>query len=356
MTDLCWICQANNHRIFRGANLDDQEKQELLMEQQLHLSRVEEERVLYRSMTAQSKTVVEQQQIISLGPNRPCSRDITAHYSFDFAQQVHLPHSPYQPGPIYFLTPRKVGIFGICCEGLPQQVNYLIDEGASSTKGSNAVISYLHHFFDQYGLGESEVQLHCDNCAGQNKNRYVLWYFAWRVMTGRHRSVTLNFMPPGHTKFAPDWCFGLLKRTFRKNEVHSLQELSDVVRRSTPVKKVNIPQVVATENGQTLVKTYNWQEFFSAHFRTLNGIKKIGHFRFSAENPGSVFHRETLADEETEFRFVGDPEEALLQLDDVPALIPPPGLSHERQNYLYRNIRPFVRLEARDRLTPDPDA
>ena len=46
----------------------------------------------------------------------------TINYSFDFAQQVHLPSNPMQPGPIYFLVPRKCGIFGVCCEGIPKQV------------------------------------------------------------------------------------------------------------------------------------------------------------------------------------------------------------------------------------------
>ena len=56
-------------------------------------------------------------------PFSPCSLDITVHTSFDFAQQVHYPSNPLQPGPIYFLTPRKCSIFGACSEGLPRQVN-----------------------------------------------------------------------------------------------------------------------------------------------------------------------------------------------------------------------------------------
>ena len=53
------------------------------------------------------------------------------HSSFDFAQQVHYPSHPMQPGPVYFKVPRKVGIFDVCCELLPRQVNFLID-GAGS--------------------------------------------------------------------------------------------------------------------------------------------------------------------------------------------------------------------------------
>ena len=95
----------------------------------------------------------------------------TVHYSFDFAQQVHYPHNPMQPGPMYFKTARKCGIFGVCCEGIPRQVNYLVDEAYDTGKGSNTVISYLHHFLQHHCLGEENLQLHADNCVGQNKNK-----------------------------------------------------------------------------------------------------------------------------------------------------------------------------------------
>ena len=33
---------------------------------------------------------------------QPLSFDGLGHYSMDFAQQVHFPSNPLQPGPIYF--------------------------------------------------------------------------------------------------------------------------------------------------------------------------------------------------------------------------------------------------------------
>ena len=36
------------------------------------------------------------------------------------------------------------------------------------------MVSYLHHFFANHGLGERVVHLHADNCVGQNKNNYVM--------------------------------------------------------------------------------------------------------------------------------------------------------------------------------------
>jgi hypothetical protein len=41
----------------------------------------------------------------------------TLHYSWDYAQQVHFPHHAQQVGPIYFKTPRKCNVFGVCSEG-----------------------------------------------------------------------------------------------------------------------------------------------------------------------------------------------------------------------------------------------
>lgn len=89
------------------------------------------------------------------------------HYSFDFAQQVHYPHNPLQPGPMNFITARKCAIFGVCCEGIPQQA-------FNTGKGANTVISLLHHFLGHHSLGEVEHKLHVDNCSGQNKNNMVV--------------------------------------------------------------------------------------------------------------------------------------------------------------------------------------
>ena len=99
---------------------------------------------------------------------------LRVHYSFDYAQQVHYPHNPIQPGPMYFKTPRKCSIFGVCCEGIPRQVNYLVDEAMDTGKGANTVVSYLHHFLAHHALGEVDLELHADNCVGQNKNNAVL--------------------------------------------------------------------------------------------------------------------------------------------------------------------------------------
>ncbi len=192
MTDLCWKCQQNGNGILRAANSSDSVKSARIEEALEHLRIVTVERSHYRTICKECEHEIK--AFFSSGNNftpppiHACvpanSNPIRVHYSFDFAQKVHFPSDPMQPGPIYFLTPRKCSVFGVNCEAIPRQINFLGDEAGDCGKGSNTVISQLHYFFENHGQGETEVFLHADNCTGQNKNNIMLWYLAWRVMTG----------------------------------------------------------------------------------------------------------------------------------------------------------------------------
>ena len=195
-TDLCWFCQKNLNKIMRSANLHDDEKSATIKEAELHLERATKEQSLYVTITKQ--VAIDLQAGSVLGAHPVCSYNGTMHYSFDFAQQVHYPSNPLQPGPIFFKTPRKCALFGVCCEAFPKQVNFLLDECVQTGKGANCVISLLHFFSENYVLGETDLHLHADNCSGQNKDSAMMWYLLWHVLTGRHRSITISFLFTGH--------------------------------------------------------------------------------------------------------------------------------------------------------------
>ena len=80
---------------------------------------------------------------LTLGPHASCNYAGKSHYSFDFAQPVHFPSDPLQPGPIYFKFPRKCGLFSVACEAFPKQVNFVLDESINTGKGANCVVSML---------------------------------------------------------------------------------------------------------------------------------------------------------------------------------------------------------------------
>ena len=84
-------------------------------------------------------------------------------------------------------------------------------------------------------------------------------YLMWRVMAGLNKTVEMSFLLVGHTKFAPDWCFGLLKRKFRKSLVGCLNDMLRVVDQSA---KTNVAELVGKEDGTTLIPQYDWAGFF----------------------------------------------------------------------------------------------
>ena len=70
-----------------------------------HLQIARTERKYYNS---QVKAASRSQEAASQSQPR------VAHYSYDFAQQIHYPFSAQQTGPEYFKTARKCGLFGVC--------------------------------------------------------------------------------------------------------------------------------------------------------------------------------------------------------------------------------------------------
>ena len=102
MTDLCWECQRNNRDISTSSNLTDVVKQAKLKKEQAHLDLVFMERTFYQNMVKDAKAAYTAAGCPPLGPHPLCSTDFAVHLSFDYAQQVHLPYFPMQPGPLIF--------------------------------------------------------------------------------------------------------------------------------------------------------------------------------------------------------------------------------------------------------------
>ncbi|XP_052805759.1 uncharacterized protein LOC128235083 [Mya arenaria] len=278
-----------------------------------------------------------------------CSLDATVHYSWDFAQQVHIPHHSQQVGPLYFKTARRCEVFGVCCEGSEKQVFYLGDEGVAPGKGANTVVSYLHHYLENYGLGEEHAQFHFDNCQGQNKNNAVLGYAVWRTLTGGHKTIQYSLMLAGHTKFSCDWHFGVWKNRWRHMDAETVEEVASTVAMSSR-NGHNIPHIV--DGNSKPVLFYDWSTFFKGMFKPLKNISKYHSFEVSSNEPGVVRVR----------KFVDAPEEKInilktCQVDIcvMPEQIFGEGINAERQWYLHDVIRDFCRSDhAKNTTCPLP--
>ena len=117
------------------------------------------------------------------------------------------------------------------------------------------------------------------------KKSNIIHYFIWRVMVGFQKKITLLFLIIGHTKFSPDWCFGLLKQRFRCCKIACLADLEQVVHESA---EANVPQLLVTQDGDVIMPTYNWTSLVAGHLYKLKNINKCQHVTFAASQPGNV--------------------------------------------------------------------
>uniref|UniRef100_A0A1X7THG1 Uncharacterized protein n=1 Tax=Amphimedon queenslandica TaxID=400682 RepID=A0A1X7THG1_AMPQE len=109
MTDLCWACKKNSTAILRNAGCEIEHQSEAIVAAKEHIYLVRRERDYFREVLKRTKDAIKK---LDLAIERPVNHlEVEVHSSFDYAQQVHYPSDPLQPGPIYFLTPRKCGLF-----------------------------------------------------------------------------------------------------------------------------------------------------------------------------------------------------------------------------------------------------
>ncbi|XP_053389671.1 uncharacterized protein LOC128552653 [Mercenaria mercenaria] len=349
--DVCKTCEDFRQDI-QLARTED-EKLSATEKYHNHVLQARKEREIYRECVERSTNMFERlrRQDERSGDNFSCN---DVHYTFDFSQYVKLPHHTREKGPTYFIQPRKIQIFGYRVDG-DKQYNFLIDENETIGRdgqlvhGPDAVISMLDHAFANYSLGENECSLHADNCFGQNKNRYVLGYLSWRIMTQRHQKITYMMQLPGHTRCLIDAGFGNIKTLYRRKDCDTLQHIAEVVSNSS-----HSNQPVTYDGGSGWVWRA-WKTFIGDRFKKVPNVAKYHFFRFSSEEPGVVYMRQSAVDE-NEVRFVICKTHLLeMARDDVPSQIVPPGLSAERVRYLYRHVRPLVRRPFQDVLCPAPE-
>jgi hypothetical protein len=352
-SDLCMTCEDNKKLINASiASGDEEYKLDCLMRAREHLVAAKKERDYYRA------SILDSKQSYANAPSdgtATLAPDSVMHYSWDFAQQLQFPYEDHQVGPIYFKSPRIAQLFGVCCEAIPRQVNYLIDEADFPGKGADTVISLLDHFFDNYGLGEEHALLTADNCVGQNKNNAVIQYLMYRVITGKHKSITLSFMLVGHTKFSPDGYFGLIKKRYRRSKVYTYDHLVDVINSSTN-GGFNTCQRYRNSQGSEVIRFRKWSAWLGQIFKKLPDITTYQHFRTKVDTPGAIAVKESVdAEEKTVALFKKGAERLDEKLRKGPADYLPKVLSSQRQWYLYEMIRPHIPIEAdKESTAPKP--
>ncbi|OWF49852.1 uncharacterized protein LOC110451161 [Mizuhopecten yessoensis] len=148
-------------------------------------------------------------------------------------------------------------------------------------------------------------------------------------------------MIAGHTKFDPDWHFGVWKLRWRSSDVETLQEVALSVMKSSR-NGHNIPQLVQDDDKP--IKFTDWKTYLKQYFKPLKNLRSYHHFIVDSTKPGTVLCKE-LCDSPTVSINLLKCEDILPSVNDVPVEKVSVGLDPSRQWYLFDNIREFCKSE-----------
>ena len=271
-------CQQNSTAILHAANWPENSKSDVLKSAEEHLRIVQVEWSFYKTSCDECKRTVNACFTGEDGVFKPPApldaphsnlEEIEVHYSFDYAQQVHYPLDPLQLGPIYFLAPGSVACLGCIVRQFLARSTSSVMRLGTAAKGQTPSLANCTTSLPIMAWAKRRCSFTQITALARTS---MLHYLAWRVMAGLHTQITLSFLVVGHTKFAPDWCFGLFKRLYRRTRVESLQAIASVVNNSA---KCNIAQLVVMEDGTTVVPTYNWTDLASESLMASKGTTTL---------------------------------------------------------------------------------
>src|SRR5215204_3447840 len=159
-------------------------------------------------------------------------------------------------------------------------------------------------------------------------------------------------MIAGHTKFKCDGSFGMIKKLYKRTGVDCLDHVFAVVKKSSPA---GLNKAQCYEGGKGF-QYLDLKAILGIYFKKLPSIQKYQHFLFEATNLGMVKAQEIANGPFAEFNLLKTKKSDIFE--EIKALsilvLTPPPLDHKIQEYLYDNIRPFVKDEYKDITCPRP--
>jgi hypothetical protein len=343
-SDMCDYCELQKRKIASTKPHDEKKAEELTAELAVHQKAYQGERAVYNCERERAKLDRKKFMQGKLKVN-----ECIEHIGMDYGQSIGVPYTTDQLGGTYYLHMRNFHLFGVCSALENTQLCYTYDEREAG-KGPNEVISFLHEFLATRKIKTPTIRIHADNCRGQNKNKYVIWYLIWLAATGRVRHIELKFMVKGHTHFIVDSGIGHTKRELRKSDVFCLAHWAKVINRSATTNKARVV------DGNDV---YDWKKALSPYFKAFNGITKFQHFAADNTEPGWIWVKYGFGDDEWKKRKLLKPDmsKSYERLKDIPKYLSTVGFKGgkpEKEKALFENLRQYVKDDWKDELCPDP--
>ena len=176
----------------------------------------------------------------------------------------------------------------------------------------------------------------------QNKNKYVMWYFLWRILNNLHEKITLSFMVKGHTKFSPDGYFGLFKIQYQKKNIDWIGDVVECVREASSNSIIPLPYGLSLKRKKPLFNFYDWKSFLSKFFKDIPEITSYNYFSANNKSLGSLKLKKSPNDGEKTMVLLKNEHKRFTGPIKLPKILEPIELAQDRCEYLHKKIAPLV--------------
>ena len=186
------------------------------------------------------------------------SVDAVDCFHFDFQQ--NLPTPKLTVGQQFYCRLLWTYLFGIYSASTQLTAAYMWHE-LLAKRGANDVISCITHFVYCNPLGRTGAKWSiwwADNCPGQNKNNYIIWFFQDLIRRKVYTRIDYKFLVVGHTYSPSDRSFGVIEQHTSKVEtVYTPQQWYEHVKQaSIAVRVTEMEQTSFRNHRQHLRKLY----------------------------------------------------------------------------------------------------
>ena len=165
----------------------------------------------------------------------PTFNSVNAVDVFHFDFQQNMPTPKLTVSKQFYMRLLWTYLFGIFCASINITCGFLWNELVAH-RGANDVVSCLSRFIYDTRFGRTGAKWSvwwADNCAGQNKNNCVIWFFQDLIRKGVYSRIDYKFLVVGHTYGPTDRCFGVIEKYLSQIEnVYTPQEWYKHVRDS----------------------------------------------------------------------------------------------------------------------------
>ena len=132
-------------------------------------------------------------------------------FHFDF--QWNLPTPKLTVDKQFYLRLLWTYLFGVYSASVGMTTAFMWHE-LLARREANDIISCLSHFLFHTRMGRTEAKWSvwwADNCPGQNKNNYIMWFFQDLIRRKVYSRVDYKFLIADHTYGSMDQTFGTIE-------------------------------------------------------------------------------------------------------------------------------------------------